>query len=277
MKILHCCLAAFYIDNYGYQENVLPKMHKLQGHDVYILASTETFINNTRLGYIKDSSYYTNENIPITRIPYVKWLPHFVARKLRIYTGILKILNEFKPDIIFLHDVQFISIKVVANYIRINPNVKLFVDGHTDFINSATNWVSKHILHKIIYKWCALSIESYVRKFYGVLPLRVDFFKNVYGIPESKLDLLVLGADDTLFDLSKKESIRERIRNYYGIENDDFLIVTGGKIDKRSQLTPYPYPVLKGVSPCRGVPLDTIDDTWLFEYLKDKADSSNGK
>lgn len=236
MKILHCCLAAFYIDNYGYQENVLPKMHKLQGHDVYILASTETFINNTRLGYIKDSSYYTNENIPITRIPYVKWLPHFVARKLRIYTGILKILNEFKPDIIFLHDVQFISIKVVANYIRINPNVKLFVDGHTDFINSATNWVSKHILHKIIYKWCALSIESYVRKFYGVLPLRVDFFKNVYGIPESKLDLLVLGADDTLFDLSKKESIRERIRNYYGIENDDFLIVTGGKIDKKKNI-----------------------------------------
>ncbi len=236
MKILHCCLAAFYIDNYGYQENVLPKMHKLQGHDVYILASTETFINNTRLGYIKDSSYYTNENIPITRIPYVKWLPHFVARKLRIYTGILKILNEFKPDIIFLHDVQFISIKVVANYIRINPNVKLFVDGHTDFINSATNWVSKHILHKIIYKWCALRIESYVRKFYGVLPLRVDFFKNVYGIPESKLDLLVLGADDTLFDLSKKESIRERIRNYYGIENDDFLIVTGGKIDKKKNI-----------------------------------------
>ena len=23
MKILHCCLANFYIDNYGYQENIL--------------------------------------------------------------------------------------------------------------------------------------------------------------------------------------------------------------------------------------------------------------
>ena len=43
---------------------------------------------------------------------------------------------------------------------------------------------------------------------------------------------------------------------------------TSGKIDKRSQLTPYP--VLKGVSPCRGVPLDTIDDTWLIEYFKER-------
>ena len=37
MKIIHCCLAAFYIDNFSYQENILPKIHKLQGNDVFII------------------------------------------------------------------------------------------------------------------------------------------------------------------------------------------------------------------------------------------------
>ena len=64
MKILHCCLAAFYIDDYGYQENILPKIHKKQGHQVEILASTETYLNNSELGYIKPKSYRTKDNIP---------------------------------------------------------------------------------------------------------------------------------------------------------------------------------------------------------------------
>ena len=83
MKIFHGCLASVYIDKYSYQENILPKMHKLQGLEVQIVASTETYINNTTLGYVSPSSYCTPDNIPITRIPYTRFLPHFLARKLR--------------------------------------------------------------------------------------------------------------------------------------------------------------------------------------------------
>ena len=63
MKILHCCLAAFYIDKYGYQENVLPKMHKIQGHEVEILASTENYLNGNKLSYVKPSIYYNEDKI----------------------------------------------------------------------------------------------------------------------------------------------------------------------------------------------------------------------
>ena len=80
MKILHCCLAAFYIDNYGYQENILPKMHKLQGHDVRIVASTETYLNNSVLGYTVPGSYNSSDDILVTRIPYIMLLPHVVAK-----------------------------------------------------------------------------------------------------------------------------------------------------------------------------------------------------
>lgn len=231
MKILHCCLAAFYIDNYGYQENFLPKMHKLQGHDVMILASTETFKDNMNLGYLKPSSYITENNIPITRIPYVWWLPHLIAKKLRYYPDVYKLIETFKPDIIFLHDVQFLSINEVAKYAKANKNVVIYADGHTDFNVSARNWLSKNILHKIIYRYCAKLIEPYLRKFYGVLPIRVEFIKNVYKISPEKLDLLVMGGDLTNIDFSKKNEVRSFIRKENNIEENDFLIITGGKID----------------------------------------------
>ena len=231
MKILHCCLAAFYIDDYAYQENIFPKMHKLQGHDVAILASTETYLENNTLGYINSASYFTKDGISITRVPYVKWVPHFIARKIRIYCGISKILKDFNPDIIFIHDCQFMSIIEIISYIKKYKNVTVYVDGHTDFINSARSWVSKNILHRIIYRWCAKKIEPFTAKFYGVLPLRVDFFRTVYGIAAEKIELLVMGLDDSAIDFGRREEIRTSIRMSLQLEENDFVIITGGKID----------------------------------------------
>lgn len=236
MRILHCCLANFYIDNYSYQENILPKMHKQQGHEVAILASTETYINNFRLGYVESSSYYTEDGIPITRLSYDKRIPHTIVKKLRIYKGLIKSVKAFKPDIIFLHGCQFISIRKIVSYAKKNPNVKIYVDNHTDFINSAKNWLSKNILHGIIYKYCAQIIEPYTNKFYGVLPVRVDFLKTMYGIPSDKLELLVLGVDDCKVDSTHRSEIRSSIRKSLNILEGDFVIVTGGKIDQRKNI-----------------------------------------
>ncbi|MCA0333881.1 MAG: glycosyltransferase family 4 protein [Bacteroidetes bacterium] len=235
MKILHCCLAAFYIDNFGYQENILPKMHKLQGHEVKILASTETYIENS-LDYIQPCSYINNDQIEVIRIPYANWLPLKIVKKLRIYNGISDTLESFNPDIIFLHDCQFIGIKEIAAYAKKHTNTRIYVDGHTDFINSAKTWISKNILHKIIYKWCVKKISPYTKKFYGTLPLRVEFFKNIYHTPPEKTELLQLGIDDTQVDFSQKEVIRKVIRKELKLSDNDFVIITGGKIDRRKNI-----------------------------------------
>lgn len=236
MKVLHCCLAAFYIDNFGYQENILPKMHAQQGNEVKIIASTETYLKGNKLGYIPPSSYINENGIPVVRLPYIKWLPHKLVRKLRIYSGLKKELEAFSPDVIFLHDIQFISIKRIRKYVADHPTVKVYADGHTDFINSAKSWVSEKILHRLIYRWCARIIEPVTTKFYGTLPIRMDFFTDVYKIPSRKVELLELGADDTLFDLQKKSIIRKEIRQKLGLKETDFVLISGGKIDKRKNI-----------------------------------------
>mgnify|MGYP002737534699 CR=1 FL=1 len=236
MKILHVCLSNFYIDNYGYQENILPKMHKLQGHVVAILASTETFIENSKLGYVEPLSYITEYGVPITRIPYTKKLPHGVAKKIRIYKGVKKTLYSFKPDILFIHGGQFVSIMEIVNYVKKHPHVKIYIDNHADYINSGTNWVSRKILHGIIYKWAMNIVEPYTNKFYGVLPIRVEFLKDVYGTPTDKTELLVLGIDDSNIDFANKHNIRNDIRQSLNISDDDFVIITGGKIDRKKNI-----------------------------------------
>lgn len=235
MKILHCCLAAFYIDDYSYQENILPKFHKKLGHDVRILASTETYNSDVELSYIEPSSYTSTDDISITRIGYINWLPKTIARKLRIYNGVKKNLNTFKPDVIFMHDCQFLSILTFANYAR-NNEVIIFVDSHTDFVNSGRGWVSKNILHKIIYKFCAKSIEKYTTKFYGTLPMRSDFLKEVYNIEPKKIELLPFGADDSLYNSNEKKSIRQKIREKLNISEGEFVFISGGKLDRRKNI-----------------------------------------
>ena len=61
-SIVHVCLANFFIDGYGYQENILPKFHKRLGYEVSVLASTETYLDNKELTYVEPSSYLLPED-----------------------------------------------------------------------------------------------------------------------------------------------------------------------------------------------------------------------
>ena len=235
MKIMHLMLANFYIDNYSYQENYLPKYHKLQGHDVEIVASLFTFDENGKGKWLPKADKYINEHgIPVTRIAFAD---KPMAYRLRWYVGLQDELDRIAPDLIFIHGVQFMDISVVAKYCKKHSQVKVFADSHSDFANSATNWLSRNILHKIIWRSCAQKINPYVTKFYGVLPARVDFLADVYGLPRKKIELLVIGADDESVQKAIDPAARSNIRQQYGLAQDDIVIMTGGKIDNNKPQT----------------------------------------
>ncbi len=237
MKILHLCLGNFYIDKHSYQENMLPKYHKLMGHEVSIIASLFTFDENGKGTYLPVESSYINEHgIRVHRIDYKNFLKP-LQRLFRRYNCTYNLITKEMPDIIFIHNCQFCDIKQVVRFVKNNPNVKVYVDNHADFSNSASNWLSKNFLHKVIWRHCAHLIEPFTTKFYGVLPARVEFLKNIYKLPEDKVELLVLGADDEKVVEAKNERSRSTIRDKYKIKPNDFLIMTGGKIDAAKKQT----------------------------------------
>lgn len=230
MKIVHICLGCFYIDNYSYQENMLPKYHKKLGYDVSIIASRLSF-NASGLACLVEANEYINEfGIHVTRLDYLKGIEK-VSKFLRLYDNLYNTLEKENPDILFIHGCQFLDIIYIKHYLKKHSHVKVFVDNHADFSNSATNWLSKNILHKFIWKKCAHIIEPYTEKFYGVLPARVDFLKNVYKIPEKKIEFLPMGADDEKFEQIENLEFKAQFRQKYNVKEDEFLVVTGGKID----------------------------------------------
>jgi len=233
MRILHVCLANYYVDNFGYQENVLTRVHKLQGHDVKILAATETLSSKSGIQYLEPSSYLNEDGIPVVRVPYVKWLPHKVGAKLRIYKGVAREIQEFSPDVIFMHDGQTFSIFEITSYLKKHENVRLYMDSHTDYVNSAHGFVSHNILHGMIYKFYIRKSIPYVTKYYGTLPARVDFYCDMYGVPRNKMEYLPMGVDDLSIDFSKRNIIRDEIRSNLGISKESFVFVSGGKLGRQ--------------------------------------------
>lgn len=230
MKIVHLCLGCLFADYYSYQENMLPKFHKELGYDVEVIASTQSFDGEGKPCYLQSIGTYQNEyDIKVTRLPYKS--RSRIWKKLKRYIGTYEALENAAPDILFIHNCQFLDIDQIVRYLRKHPSIPVYVDNHADFSNSATNWLSKNILHKVIWRKCAHQIESYTKKFYGVLPARVDFLTDVYGLPKEKCELLVMGADDELVEKAKSSGARARIRERYGIKDDDFLVMTGGKIN----------------------------------------------
>ena len=165
MRIMHLMLASFYIDNYSYQENLLPKYHKLQGHEVSIVASLFTFDENGKSAWLTEAKKYINEyGIPVARLAFKN---NKADKILRRYKGLKYELERFKPDVLFIHGVQFNDIRVVVKYLKSHPNVRVYADNHADFSNSAKNWISRYIQHRIMWRGCAQKINKYVTRFYG--------------------------------------------------------------------------------------------------------------
>lgn len=231
MRVVHLCLGSFYPDGYSYQENMLPKFHKKQGHHVEVIASLQTFDKDGKPAYMPEAKTYQNEyDIKVIRLEYKK--PVTVYHKMKRYVGTYKALEEANPEVLFIHGCQFMDMDIVVRYLKEHPGVRVYVDNHADFSNSGTNWLSKNILHKIFWRHTAQIINPYTTKFYGVLPARVDWLVNMYHLPKEKCELLVMGADDDMVAAAAKPEVRKSIREKYEIADDDFLVMTGGKIDQ---------------------------------------------
>lgn len=234
MKILHLCLACFYIDNYTYQENILPRINHEDGHDVRILASTETYVDNAHLGYVEPAEYVTEYGVPIKRLPYVKAGNGFVTHKFRAYPHLYEEIAAFAPDVIFSHDLSYWSVLDVIRYKKAHPAVKLYADTHTAYNNSGTNWLSLHILHRGLYRYLTKKAFPYLEKYFYISDECREFSHEVYDIPNEKMEFYPLGG--TLLSDEEYAAVRAKRRTELGLVENDRLYIHSGKLDalKRS-------------------------------------------
>ncbi|MGI6687002.1 MAG: glycosyltransferase [Christensenellales bacterium] len=228
MRILHCCLSCYYVDNYGYQENYLPICHQNDGHDVLIIASTETFIDG-KLDYKEPAIYKTETGIPIIRLPYCKLLPHSISKRVRHYPGLLRHITAFMPDVILFHGSCALDIVVVSHYVKYHPGVKMYVDSHEALYNSAKGFISKNILHKCFYRFFYWIARKHIEKTFYVGASERDYMISIMGETEDRLEFFPLGG----FPISHEEKIAKRttVWENHGYNRESILFVHSGKFD----------------------------------------------
>lgn len=218
------------MDGWNYQDNMLSKYHKILGHEVTIVASKWIWNEDNQLEKFDRSDYINSDNVRVIRLD-IKG-KNTVLSKFKRYINLEQVLSELSPDVLFIHNAAYLDILKVVKYLKKHKTVKVFVDNHNDFSNSATNWISKNLLHKGLWRIMYKSLIPYTKKFYGVLPARVDFLTDIYKTPKNKTELLVMGADDEKVIEVNMTSNKRKLRSQWNIGENDFLIVTGGKIDQ---------------------------------------------
>lgn len=229
MKIVHVMLCGPVTDGWQYQDNLLTKYHKKIGNEVTMITSKWIAEKDGNLKKFQYSNYFNDDGVKVIRLS-IKHDKHFF-NKFKKFKGLAENIEKERPNILFIHGCQFLDIKQIMKYLKKYPNTKVYIDNHADFINSGTNWLSKNILHKIIWRSLVHKIEPYVTTFYGVTPARVDFLKKIYKLPSDKCQLLVMGVDPEIVQNISKQNCKAKIQKKYNIADSDFLIVTGGKID----------------------------------------------
>lgn len=228
MKIVHFCLSCFYIDGYAYQENELPAQHVKDGHEVTIIASTESFDEARQPCYLEPGDYMGTDGARVIRLPYRSFLPARLARKVRAYPGVRRLLDDLQPDVILFHGMCAWELTTVARYARDNPHVRLFVDCHEDFNNSARGWASRHLLHGAFYRPILRSSLDVVKEVLCITVESIQFARDFYGVPQKQIVLYPLAGH--IHDDADYERHRQDTRRRHGAEPGDVVIVQSGKI-----------------------------------------------
>lgn len=229
MRIIHFMLSCFYIDGCSYQENILPRMNKQDGHCVKIVASCYSFDEKGEPTTTPPCSYVNEDGIPVTRLPYRSLLSRGLLRKASVFPGVSKILEGFKPDIVYFHGCGSWELKTVFAYKRKHPQMTLFLDSHVDRNNSASNWFSAVVLHSLFYRSILRSGLSLVEMVLCPSYECLSFCKDIYRVPEDKLEFYPLGGM-----IPSEEGIHKTakaIRHEYGIDDEDVLFAHSGKMD----------------------------------------------
>lgn len=234
MKIVHLCLSCFYIDGHAYQENELVREHVQDGHDVFVIASTENYGADRRLTYVKPGTYQGQDGARVIRLPYRGFLPQRVMRKLRLHPGVLHLLRELKPDVMLFHGLCGWELTTVARYKRENPTVRLYADSHEDANNSARGFVSRHLLHRLYYGPIIRCCSRYLDKILCVSLETMDFVRATYGVQPELLEFFPLGG--RIFDDEEYAERRARGRDVAAVAKGEILLVQSGKMGRRKKL-----------------------------------------
>lgn len=276
MNIVHIAPNATFDDGWGFQDNLLPKYHQKLGHNVTLLITNYIHDGHKKI-QTRPSGFLSVDGYNVERLKYREYgslkLTRFFC-KLDVYSR----LKELHPDVIFYHGLVSTTIFDVIRYKKSckkeNRACTIIQDNHLDYNIGVVPKNIKQKVFRTYYRIINKYSQKYVAKVYGVTPWREQYAQDYYQINPLLTDVLIMGADDEKIDFSRRESIRFNIRKKHGINENEFLIVSGGKLDEKKK-------VLELMEACSNMPkiklllFGSVADSILHKYEALKKNSNN--
>lgn len=231
MKIAHIGLACFYTEGMTYQDNLLSEQNARDGHEVLYISNAAKFVD----GIVVETGYEDKMDggVHLVRLPYERFFNRFATGKLRRVKGLYKQLEDFAPDVILSHGLQYWSVLDVIRYKKDHPEVKLYADTHADYYTTGTNWLSRKVLHGIFYRHLAQKALPYLEKYFYTKVECQQFSVELYGIPEDRMEFYPLGG--TVLPEAEYQALRAKRRAELGVEEGTPLLIHAGKLEPKKR------------------------------------------
>jgi glycosyltransferase involved in cell wall biosynthesis len=213
---------------------MLVREHVKAGHDVSIIASTESYGENKKVTYLEPSEYMGSDGASVKRIPYSTFLPKPIMKKIRIHPGVYEELDRLKPDVIMFHGMCGFELLTVSRYVKRNPRVKFYADCHEDKYNSATSFLSRNTLYRLFYVPIINISKKYIDKVLYLTHEAKIFCYEIYGLKEKQLEFFPLGG--VVYPDDYYAKVRNKKRAELNILPSETVFFQSGKFDAKKKL-----------------------------------------
>lgn len=228
MRILFVGLSSHYTVGLNYQDNLFCKYFVDRGDDVIYISDPNEYVDG-KLLYVGCKKEVINSNFKLIRQDYSFKLLSFVCSRLKIFKSIYKIIEDFKPEIIYCHGTQYLNVIDIVKYKK-NNHVVVYADTHTSFVNYKKGFFSYWLLYKAYYKTLYKALEPHLEKYFYIGLGEKEFSEKVYNADPLKMEFLPLSGEE--ITNAKYGEYKKEIREKHNISDDDIVLFHSGKLSK---------------------------------------------
>lgn len=225
MRILIVTTGNEFTPSMLYKENYIIKAAQDHGDEIFVFANQYTYVKGkTELAVAQEKV----EGYTLKRFKYRSYGNKMLTSRVRRIDGLENEIVRLKPDLIFFNCGQVYNIKNLKLIKQALPDVKIVIDFSTKYLNSARNWFSKNILHRLIYRSWLQEALPYVDKIFYISQESKVFAQEMYKIPDEIMEHNNLPGET--IPVETKMAYKHEVFAKMGMTKDTIMFMYSGKI-----------------------------------------------
>ena len=225
MRILIVTTGNEFTPSMLYKENYLIKAAQAHGDEIFVFANQYTYVKGKTELVVAEEKV---EGYTLKRFKYRSYGNKMLTSRVRRIDGLENEIIRLKPDLIFFNCGQVYNIKNLKLIKQALPEVKIVLDFSTKYLNSARNWFSRNVQHRLMYRSWLQQALPYVDKIFYISQESKVFAKEMYKFPDEIMEHNNLPGE--IIPVETKMAYKHEVFAKMGMTKDTIMFMYSGKI-----------------------------------------------